>query len=56
MFPLVLRRDNHGRIERGRVAGEFAVHFAGEIDASDQVLPKSVVNAAQAHGLIAESK
>ena len=56
MFSLVLRRDKHRKIKRSGVAGEFAVHLAGEIDASDQVLSKSVVYPAQAHGLVAKSK
>ena len=56
VLPLVFVPDDYGRIKRGRVPGEFAIHFAGEIDASDQVLSKSVVHSAQTHGLIAESK
>ena len=52
----ILCGDNHRRIKRGGVASEFAIHLAGEIDASDQVLPKGVFHAAQAHGLVAESK
>jgi hypothetical protein len=56
MFSLVLRGDKHRRIKRSGVASEFAVHPAGEIDASDQVLSKSVVHAAQSDSLVAESK
>jgi hypothetical protein len=56
MFSLVLRGDKHRRIKRSGVASEFAVHRAGEIDASDQVLSKSVVHAAQSDSLVAESK
>jgi len=43
-------------IKRSSLASEFAVHPAGEIDASDQVLSKSVVHAAQSDSLVAESK
>ena len=56
MLLLVLRGDNHRGIKRSGVASEFAIHLAGEIDAADQVLSKSVVYPAQAHGLVAESK
>lgn len=56
MFPLVLHRDDHGRIERGGVAGEFAIHLAGKIDTSNQVLSKRVVRSAEANGLAAERK
>ena len=55
-MSLVLRPDNHRRIKRSGVAGEFAVHRAGEIDASDQVLSKRVIHAAQTNGLVAESE
>ena len=54
--PLVFLRNTDRRIKRGGVASEFAVHLAGEIDASDQMFSKGVVHAAQAHCLIAESK
>jgi len=33
-FSLVLRGNNHRRIKRSGVASEFAVHPAGEVDAS----------------------
>jgi hypothetical protein len=56
MFSFVLGGNKHGRIKRSGVASEFAVHPAGEIDASDQVLSKSVVHAAHSDSLVAESK
>lgn len=55
-FLSVPRRNKHRGIKRSGVPSEFAVHFAGEIDSTDQVLPEGMTDAAEAYGLATESE
>ena len=52
----LLAEDKHCGIERRCVASKFAVHFAGEVHAADEMLAEGVADTAEKHGLIAKRK